>query len=93
MRDPGETLQLTAGILIRCFWGGIVLLSVWFLCFVWAYDWMYSLHARWFMISRQNFDTVHYAAMAFTKITLILFFLLPWIAIRLAIKQRKYEKG
>jgi hypothetical protein len=31
---------------------------------------------------------LHYALMAATKITLILFFLLPWIAIRIVSKRK-----
>ena len=88
----GELLEIAASILIRCFLAGILLLSVWFLCFVFAGDGMYQLHSRWFMIPRQSFDALHYAGMAFMKISLILFFLFPYIAIRLAIKQRKHEQ-
>ncbi len=81
-------LEVIAGILIRCFLGGILLLSVWFLCFALAGDWIYQLHSRWFAIPRPAFDTLHYALMAVTKIALLLFFLLPWIAIRLISKKK-----
>jgi uncharacterized membrane protein YedE/YeeE len=81
-------LDVIAGILIRCFLGGIALLTAWFLFFVLAGDCIYQLHSRWFAIPREAFHTLHYALMAATKITLILFFLLPWIAIRLVLKQK-----
>ncbi len=93
MKEPEEFLQITASILIRCFLGGILLLSVWFFCFVFAADWMYRLHSQWFTISRQSFDTLHYAGMAFMKISLFLFFLFPYVAVRLVLKQRKNRQA
>jgi hypothetical protein len=92
MKEPlpelAERFDVIAGILIRCFLGGILLLTVWFLCLVLAGDCIYQLHSRWFAIPRQAFDTLHYALMAVTKIAIILFFLLPWIAIRLISKKK-----
>jgi ABC-type transport system involved in cytochrome c biogenesis permease subunit len=92
MKEPqpeyAARLDVIAGILLRCFLGGIALLTVWFFCFVLAGDCIYQLHSRWFAIPRQAFDTLHYALMAATKITLILFFLLPWIAIRIVSKRK-----
>ncbi len=78
-----ECVDVMAGILIRCFLGGMALLIVWFAGFSIAGDWIYQIHSRWFQIPRQTFDAIHYAGMAVTKITIILFFLLPWIAIKL----------
>jgi hypothetical protein len=81
--DIQKHLDVIAGILLRCFLGGMVLLTVWFAWFVFAGDWIYQIHAKWFLIPRQSFDAIHYAGMAVTKIAIILFFLLPWIAIKL----------
>jgi hypothetical protein len=92
MKEPlpefAARLDVISGILIRCFLGGILLLTAWFFCFAFAGDWIYQLHSRWFAIPRQAFDALHYALMAATKIVLILFFLLPWIAIRLVSKKK-----
>jgi hypothetical protein len=92
MKEPrpelAERLDVIAGILIRCFLGGILLLTVWFFCLVLAGDCIYQLHSRWFAIPRPAFDALHYALMAVTKIALLLFFLLPWIAIRLVLKKK-----
>jgi hypothetical protein len=92
MKEPtpelAERLDVITGILIRCFLGGILLLSAWFLCFVLSGDCIYQLHSRWFSIPRPAFDTLHYALMGLTKIAIILFFLLPWFAIRLISKKK-----
>ena len=81
--DFQKCMDAAAGILIRCFLGGMALLIAWFAGFAVAGDWIYQMHTRWFQIPRQTFDAIHYAGMALTKITIILFFLLPWIAIKL----------
>lgn len=81
--DSQQNLDAVAGILIRCFLGGMALLMLWFAGFAAAGDSIYQVHSRWFQIPRQTFDAIHYAGMALTKITIILFFLLPWIAIKL----------
>lgn len=81
--DFQENLDVIAGILIRCFVGGMALLLIWFAWYVFGSDWVYQVHSRWFQLPRQTFDAIHYAGMAITKIAIILFFLLPWIAIKL----------
>ena len=59
------------------------ILIVWVLFFLLAYDWMYSFHGRWFHLSREQFDTLHYAGMALYKIGILLFNLVPYIALRI----------
>jgi hypothetical protein len=81
--DLQRQLDVLAGILMRCFLGGLLLLAVWFAWFVLAGDWIYRIHTQWFQVSRQAFDTIHYTGMAITKILLLVFALLPWIAIKL----------
>ena len=56
---------------------GIVLL--WFLIFVLAHDWVHRLHGRWFHLSTDMFDAIHYAGMALLKIGIMLFGLIPLI--------------
>jgi len=81
--DLQKNLDVIAGVLIRCFLGGTALLVVWFALFVFACDGVYRAHSVWFQIPRQTFDAIHYAGMAVTKIAIVLFFLLPWIAVKL----------
>ena len=56
---------------------------VWFLCFLLAHDGMHRLHGRWFHLSREQFDALHYADMAMCKIGILLFNLVPYIALRI----------
>ncbi len=86
--SAGDNLDIVARILIRCFIGGIFFLMVWFISFTFFGDCIYDFHSKWFPIPRQTFNAIHYAGMAFIKILLILFFLFPYIAIRLVSKKK-----
>ncbi len=59
-------------------------LLVWFGIFVYAHDWMYRLHTRWFKLPVETFDAVHYAGMATYKLGIILLNLVPLVALCLS---------
>lgn len=59
------------------------ILLVWFLFFVLAHDWMYLLHTRWFRLSVEQFDMLHYAGMSIFKIGILLLNLVPCVALHL----------
>jgi hypothetical protein len=42
---------------------------------------MYRLHSRWFRISEERFDAIHYAGMAAYKIGILLLNLVPFVAL------------
>ena len=72
--------------LFRAFLGwtallNLIVVSLWFFAFVLAHDWMLGLHRRWFPISRQAFDVIHYAGMAWYKICNLAFFLIPYFVL------------
>ncbi len=55
---------------------------LWWLFFITlAHDWTYRVHSQFFEISRHRFDSMHYAGMMAYKLTIVLFNLVPWIAI------------
>ena len=56
------------------------ILMIWFAAFSLAHDWMYRLHRRWFRLSPETFDALHYAGMAFYKIGIIMFNIAPLVA-------------
>lgn len=58
-------------------------LLIWFLVFVFARDWMYAVHRRWFKLSLETFDVVHYSGMAVYKVGILLFNLVPLAALTL----------
>lgn len=44
---------------------------------------MYRWHSRWFKLSRETFDAMHYAGLAVYKIGVLLLNLIPLIALYL----------
>lgn len=58
-----------------------LILLAWFGFFVKAHDFIYRLHSRWFNISMQTFDTIHYSGLAVYKIGIILLNLVPLLAL------------
>ena len=68
------------------FWCWIIntgLLLWWWLWLVAAHDWVYRIHTRWFRVSSEQFDTIHYAGIAYYKVLNIVFFFVPWIALHI----------
>jgi hypothetical protein len=58
-------------------------LVAWFLLFVNARGWMRRLHGRWFALPDATFDAIHYGGMAAYKIGILLFNLVPLLALLL----------
>jgi hypothetical protein len=42
------------------------------LFFALAHDWIQGIHGKWFHLSKDQFDAIHYAGMAIFKIGIIL---------------------
>jgi hypothetical protein len=65
------------------------ILIVWFVAFVAAHDWLREMHGRWFRLSPDQFDLAHYLGMAIYKIGIMLFNLVPYLALRIADKRKE----
>ena len=59
----------------------IAILLMWFMWFVFAHDWVQEFHGKWFRLSREQFDGIHYAGMAIFKMGIWLFNLVPLLAL------------
>jgi hypothetical protein len=75
------TIEVTRNCLLGCTVINYGLLLVWFLVFVFAHDWILRIHGRWFRLSRDQFDALHYGGMSIFKIGIILFNLVPFIVL------------
>jgi len=74
------TINELRAFLLCCLIINYVILIVWFTVFVFAHEWVYRVHTRWFKLSPESFDTANYIAMAIYKIGVLLFVLVPLIA-------------
>ena len=77
------TLGVIRSVLAWCTLIDLGLLMLWFLFFIMAHDWMYRFHSKWYNISVDKFDTIHYAGIAFFKILVLMFNLVPYLALRI----------
>jgi Family of unknown function (DUF6868) len=61
----------------------IALLVWWALFMIFAHDWVYRIHSKWFYLNMERFNAVHYAGIAFYKLSIILFNVAPYLALRI----------
>ena len=87
--ELNNLLEATAGVLIRCFLLCVLVLLIWFFFAVAAADWAYGIHSRWFRIDRSSFDAIWYGGMGIVKLIAFVFFLFPYISIKLVLKKRQ----
>ena len=58
------------------------LLVLWGLLFLAGRRPMFSIHARWFAVGEEYFAAIHYTGMLFYKIAIVLFTIIPYVALR-----------
>ncbi|MGY0503687.1 DUF6868 family protein [Luteimonas sp. e5] len=74
-------LQMLRDLLGICVLLNYMVLLLWFGVIVFARDGLQRLHGRWFALDRHTFDALHYGAMAAYKVGILLFGLVPWVAL------------
>jgi hypothetical protein len=75
------TIDVTRTFLMWCTIVNYGILFVWFGVFVFAHDLMQRIHGRWFDLSRNQFDALHYGGMSIFKICIMLFNLVPFVVL------------
>ncbi|MGH8105833.1 MAG: DUF6868 family protein [Arenimonas sp.] len=77
------TIDQLQSFLIWCAGINYAILIVWFAVFVFAHDRLYRIHSGWFKLSPEMFDALNYASVAIYKIGIMLFLVVPLIALYL----------
>lgn len=77
------TLEIVRDVLAWSTVINIAFLLWWFLAFWMAHDWVYTVHGKWFTLSVEEFDVIHYKGMAFFKMGIVLLNLAPYLALRI----------
>ena len=67
-------------VLLWCVGLNYAILCMWFGSFIFAHDLIYQLQGRWFKLSVETFDAIHYGGLYVFKIGIILFNLVPLVA-------------
>ena len=75
------SLDAIRDALLWCFVINMGLLLWWVLLLTLAHDWVYRMHSKWFNVSVEKFDAIHYAGTSFFKIIIFAFNLVPYLAL------------
>ena len=81
MRAVGNVFLLSFifAMLLMLFWMGMIFFLG---------EWAFGILSQWFELDRRAFDLMNYYGMAFVKTISILFFLIPYLAIRIVVKNK-----
>ena len=63
----------------------------WFMYFMLAHDWMLRFSNAWFHLTAQQFDAINFAGILFYKIAIVLFNIVPWIALHIVGRSKSAE--
>lgn len=77
------TFELVRDILGWCTLINIAFLLVWWLMLVFLHDFVFRMHTKWFPMSEENFNKIHYAGAALYKVLIFAFNLVPYLAMRI----------
>jgi len=83
------SLETAAAILIRCFLMGTIMMFIWLGFLKFAPELSYRTHSATIPLSREHFNSIHYAAFVMTKSMITLLFLAPYIAIKLVLRRQR----
>ena len=61
----------------------IGILLLWFLALVLVKDFVYGVHKKWFKLSDEKLDEIHYKSLAFFKLSVFIFNIVPCFALRI----------
>ena len=88
LNDVNDLFDTLAKILWRCFLLGYLVLLLWFAMYVFAGNVIFGSHGKLFGLTEREMGIIHYCGMAVFKCAALLFFLFPYIAIRLVLRKR-----
>ncbi|MFC1467677.1 DUF6868 family protein [Verrucomicrobiota bacterium] len=77
------TLAMIRDALLWSFLINMGILLYWFAFFVWGRGCIYRMHTKWFKLSPERFDEIQYGVMGIFKIFIIVFNLVPYIALHI----------
>ena len=77
------TLDLFREFLGWCTLINWAMLLLWFGCFSVGHESFYRFHSRYFELSREKFDEIHYQGMAGFKLLILVFNFVPYLVLRI----------
>ncbi|MCK5074158.1 MAG: hypothetical protein KAQ98_12080 [Bacteriovoracaceae bacterium] len=74
-------MLLARDFLLWAFLINLGFMFLWFFIIIFAHNLIYKMHSKFFQISKEQFDAIHYAGIAFYKIVIFTFFLVPYVVL------------
>ena len=75
------TLETARQFFLWCLLVNYGILVLWAFAIFFARDWVRRLHGRWFRLTDEQFDLLHYGGLGLYKLLIFVFNLAPWIAL------------
>lgn len=79
------SIEMARSILLWCTVINYALLVIWFLLYALLHGWLYRLWGRWFRLTAEQFDTINFAGIVLYKLGILLFNLVPFVALSIAV--------
>jgi len=83
-----ELLEFLSGLLFKCWVMGFGVLLIWLAVIVLGRPIIHSAHGPMFGLTDHELDVIMYCAMGIWKFFVLIFYFLPWLAIRWTLKGR-----
>jgi hypothetical protein len=77
------SIDIVRNVFLWCTVINYVLLVVWFLLYVLPHEPLYRLWGRWFHLTAEQFDAINFGGIALYKLGILLFNLVPYVALRI----------
>ena len=77
------TLEVIRAALGWCAIINIGLLLWWFLFVMFAGDFVYRMHGKWFPMPREKFNAIHYTGIMYFKLAVLVLNVVPYLALRI----------
>ena len=77
------SIEVVRNALLWCTVINCALLVVWCLLYALPHEWLYLLLGRWFRLTAEQFDAISFAGIVFYKLGILLFNLVPYLALRI----------
>jgi Family of unknown function (DUF6868) len=88
-KEADALLDAIAKVLLRCVVFGILLLLLWMGVYLLAGDLVYRINGPLFGLTQHEMNLMHFYGIAIVKCCVLLFFLSPYLAIRLVLRKSK----
>ena len=81
------SIEMVRSTLLWCTIINYVLLMIWFLVYLLPHEWLYRIWGRGFRLTAEQFDTLSFGGIMLYKLGILLFNLVPLVALCIAARR------